>query len=225
MYQSWKAKLWTFRHNYLLLFLQCLHKKLPHLLNADVMHQLDAKTRPDNWHEWDGLLAHGITTIAKDFLGRLAAREIPDYAMMIAHIAMGKGGMGLMNPAQPAIPDFVLNMTSATRFITQGYRYNKDLPPLTLHSAVSDLFAPAMMNPASPILGCFMQMQSAIAAVAVAPTCPILDAVHTSQKNFRCTVQEQENGSRRNAAASPWTSCARRLPPDTSTTYISSQVF
>ncbi len=75
----------------------------------------------------EGQLAQGIRLIARDFLARLAARDIPDYTLMIAHIAVGKGGLGLMNPSQRAIPDFMLNMMSATRFITQGYRYNKDL--------------------------------------------------------------------------------------------------
>ena len=88
-----------------------------------------------------------------------------------------------MNPAQRAIPDVMLNMTSATRFVTQGYMYTKDLQPLTVHPAMSDLFAPAM-NPASLILGrFFMQMQSTISAVAVAPAYPIMDrSAHFSEK-------------------------------------------
>ena len=45
----------------------------------------------------------------------------------------------------------MLNMKSAMHFVTHGHRYNKDLQPLTLHPAVSDLFA-SVMNPDSLIL-------------------------------------------------------------------------
>ena len=110
-----------------LMFVQCLHQKLPYLLSVDVMHRLNAITRLELWHEWEGPLAPEITTIAREIFGRLIERSIHNYTMMIAHIDVGKGGLGLMNPAQQVIPDFVLDMASSMCFVTQGYRYNKDL--------------------------------------------------------------------------------------------------
>ena len=154
------------------LFTQCVITKTPHLLGADIMHNLPLNFEGVHWQEWNGPLTQQIDTLIHDFLATLLGQEsIPQYSMNIGHVGTGRGGLGLLYSSHRAAPDFVLTMAKSMRYAAQGFSFNVDTAPVTVHPTISDLYLRAS-NPESAILERFEILLPHIAEIAVAPTCP-----------------------------------------------------
>ena len=153
------------------LFAQCTIQKVPHLLDAEVLHLLPLAFDVQHWEEWDGPLTARVDGHIASFLGDLTGRAIPQASLMLSQISVANGGLGLLNASARAIPDFVLTMAMAMRHASQGFRINKDLAPCRLHPTVQDLYCRAS-NPDSLILQRFELLLLPIAEVACGPKCP-----------------------------------------------------
>ena len=157
------------------IFTQCTIQKLPHLLGADIMHNLpdDFLDGDTNWWNWNGPLTAQLDAIISSFLATLLGREdIPTYALLISQISVGMGGLGLLNASHRAAPDFVITMASAMKMANDGIGLNKDLEPFEFCQSITDLYLP-YQNPRSDYLRRFHQLLPDITAVACSPRTPM----------------------------------------------------
>ena len=77
--------------------------------------------------------------------------SLPDYAQLISHIGISKGGLGLLYASHCAAQDFVLTLTGAMRYMRKGIYLNPDIQPHRLHPTIADLFD-SVTNPSSLVL-------------------------------------------------------------------------
>ena len=160
------------------MFSQCIIQKLPHLLGADVMHHQSLHSLPHSWHGWNGPLSKSIDSIIHNFLATLTSQQqLPSHAIIIANISVGLGGLGILNASHRAAPDFVFTMTSAMRYATNGFLFNKDIPNSHLHPSIANLFSPDL-NTDSLYLQRFQKLLPDIAAIAVSDKCPATERIN-----------------------------------------------
>ena len=129
-------------------------QKLPHLLGADIMHNLpeDFLESDNNWWNWYGPLTKQIDATISKFLATLVGREsIPNYALIISQISLGLGGLGLLNPRHRAAPDSMTNMAVAMKMANDGISFNPDLKQYHFCHSVTELYLP-YQNPCSNYL-------------------------------------------------------------------------
>jgi hypothetical protein len=89
--------------------------------------------QPQHWDNWTGPLATSIDSMANSFLSKLIDElSLPLHSMLIAYIPLNQGGLGLLDAATRAIPDFVLTMTSAYRYACDGITLGQDTPSVLL---------------------------------------------------------------------------------------------
>ena len=154
------------------LFSQCTIHKLPHLLDADVMHNHTPEFENDQWYNWNGYLTEGIDNIIKTFFKHLLdipiTDEIPTYSTLIAHLNINKGGLGILNASTRAAPNFVVNMMTCRRRISLGFQQNKDITPIILHTSIANLFN-IETNHESSCLGRYHQLLPHISSVCNGP--------------------------------------------------------
>ena len=89
-------------HTKIKLFTQSIINKLPHLLDANVMHNYPIHEEAGKfWHNWKGQLIHGIIKITNKFFRALLHIDkedsFPQYATLIANLNCNKGGLGILN--------------------------------------------------------------------------------------------------------------------------------
>ena len=158
-------------HTRLKLFNTCTLQKLPHLLGADIMHNLPTDFDPINWSAWSSPLVEGInhliTTFFQDLLN---ISHFPTISKHIAHVHTNKGGLGILFPHHRAIPDFIVTTTMSWRRATYGFRPSIDVEPTTLHPSITNLFN-INNNPSSGLLRRYQLMLPTIASIAKPPKC------------------------------------------------------
>ena len=84
------------------IFLQRIIQKLPHLLGADIMHNLEDDYLEDgsNWWDWNGPLTDSINTIIRSFLETLVGQEmLPKYALLVSQTSVSMVDLGLLYPS------------------------------------------------------------------------------------------------------------------------------
>ena len=157
------------------LFSQCTINKLPHLLGADVMHNHTAEFDNEQWYNWNGHLTEGIDSITNEFMTELVGLpptyELPTYSTLISHLNINRGGLGLLNASTRAAPDFVINMMTCRKRISQGFQLNKDITPIKPHISIMHLFDTAT-NEQSPCLERYNQLLPHISSICSGPKCP-----------------------------------------------------
>ena len=168
------------------MFLQCVLQRTPHLLGADVMHNMPvnaAEFNHEQWQEWDGPLTREVDACKRDFLGELVGQSsIPNHTLRIVQVGVGQGGLGMLAPGARAAADFVLRMTRSARYAREGIRIHRDLRPARLHRSVSNLFDPRY-NSGSRTLQRYHKLLPHLAQVACSPSCPPGERLdHFSQK-------------------------------------------
>ena len=153
------------------IFSQCTLHKLPHLLGSEVMYSFSG-TSSERWDDWMGPLATGISSMVESFLSKLTQRQsIPLASLLIAYITVSQGGLGMMDAATRAIPDFVITMSQAICYAEVSFTFNKDKTPLTLPTSLSNLFS-TTNNQSSTFLRNFYQLLPTLALVGSPSKCP-----------------------------------------------------
>ena len=188
------------KHSSLRLFQTCSLSKTPHLLASEVAYSMNT-IQPQHWDNWTGPLATNIDSMANSFLAKLIDEpSLPLHSMLIAYIPQNQGGLGLLDAATRAIPDFVLTMTSAYRYATDGITLGRDTPPVLLPPSLTSNFSP-FENPSSDILHHFRRFLPDIATVAAPPQHPdpITFLLHRSRPNSARDYIKKEAGTRRRA--------------------------
>lgn len=157
------------------LFSQCTVNKLPHLLDADIMHNHTTEFDNEQWYNWNGHLTRGIDSITQDFFAQLLnmqdTDELPTYSTLLTHLNINRGGLGIINASNRAAPDFVINMMTCRRRSTQGFQMNKDITPITLHVSITNLYN-LSSNEHSTCLSRYHQLLPYISSICSGPTCP-----------------------------------------------------
>jgi hypothetical protein len=158
-------------HTRLKLFNTCTIQKLPHLLGADIMHNMPLDFDPNNWQAWSSPLVEGINNLITIFLTDLLnIQQIPTVSKYIAHIHPSRGGLGVLFPHHRAIPDFMVSTTMSLRRATLGFRSSIDVEPVLLHTSINTLFD-INTNPTSNLLRRYHLMLPTIATIAKPPKC------------------------------------------------------
>ena len=156
---------------WLKLFNTCTLQKLPHLLRADIMHNLPIDFDSNNWPAWTSPLVEGINhLITQFFQDLLGTSHIPTISKYIGHVHTSKGGLGILFPHHQAIPDFIVTTTMSWRRATFGFRPSIDVEPTLLHNSITDLFN-INNNPTSELLQRYQLMLPTIASIAKPPKC------------------------------------------------------
>ena len=156
---------------------QCVIQQLPHLLGNEVLHTSPANFPPQHWEEWNDPLTSQIDRLIKNFYETLLLEEeLSLHLQRISQIAVGDGGLGFVYPGSRAIPDFVLTMSHANKYASQGIRLNKEAQPIILHPSLTALFLFAS-NPELTILERFYRFLLPVANIAAPSTAP--DKVHS----------------------------------------------
>lgn len=102
------------------LFLLCTINKLPHLLNANVMHNHMTEFDNKQWYNWNGHLTECIDSATHGFLPQLLNLPttedlLPIYSTLISHLNINCGGLGILNASNKA----VINLMTCLRQINQ----------------------------------------------------------------------------------------------------------
>lgn len=154
------------------LFHSCTLQKLPHLLGADVMHNLPLSFNAQLWPTWSSPFVQGINRLIEDFFcNLLGLTQLPQLSKFISHIPTSNGGLGILFPNHRAIPDFVITTTASIRRGNYGFRTSIDVEPTKVHPSITALFN-TDTNHSSPCLARYHLLLPQIAQVATPDKCP-----------------------------------------------------
>jgi hypothetical protein len=115
------------------LFKFCTLPSISHLLAADVLHHSDT-TSPPIIHSWSSPLTDALTVTNIILLKHISNTNAPlsPLALLLAHLPLTDGGIGLRDHSQAALPAFLVPLIRSIRYATQGipYRHSNKLHKL-----------------------------------------------------------------------------------------------
>lgn len=116
--------------------------KFPYVCLADVYHN-EAGAGFDPF-AWSSPFLRGVANTTKKLLSHLTGREsVPAWVLLIAHLCIGEGGLGILDRSAPSVPLFVQSVTSSARYARTGVPL-KHLPadrPHLLPVELQELYA------------------------------------------------------------------------------------
>lgn len=111
--------------------------RFPHLCSADVYHNGDGASSDP--FAWSSPFLRSFTGTTRRLLARLTGHSsVPPWVLLIAHLHVGDGGLGILDGATTSVPLFVQSVTSCARYARAGVHL-RHRPADTTHELPDEL--------------------------------------------------------------------------------------